>query len=271
MPEIIEVDFLKQEISDQLSGKLIIDAFLNKEKASNLNSSVFQSTLKGSSITGARRKGKILIIDMSNGVSLAFHFLLTGYMKLTSQCERDKFQAGLVFDDGCLVVGGLMGAACIKVLSTETVFSDELLKDLGIDALSPEFKFSVFKGILLTNKKKTIKQVLTEQSLIAGIGNAYSDEILFEARVSPLRLCETLSEKEIRTVYDSIFVIFEEARKYGGESELSFVHLNGEKGKMQQHFKVHKREGEKCFNCSGLVATVKIKGRTSYFCPECQK
>jgi formamidopyrimidine-DNA glycosylase len=271
VPEIIEVDFLRQEINSQLVDRVVLDAFLNKEKASNVRSSEFSNILKGKTLLGARRKGKILIVDFSSNISLIFHFLLTGFMKLVFPCERDKFQAGLIFKSDCLVIGGLMGAACARIVSSEEVFNDEILRDLGIDALSPKFTYDAFKNIVLTNQKKSIKQVLMDQRVIAGIGNAYSDEILFEARIYPLRKCGTLTEKDLKKLYEAIFSIFEESRKFGGESELSFVHLSGEKGKMQEHFKVHKREGEKCIKCGNTVAVLKINGRTSYYCPVCQK
>jgi formamidopyrimidine-DNA glycosylase len=271
VPEIIEVDFLRQEINDQLIDRVVVDAFLNKEKASNLRSSEFKSKLKGTTLLGARRKGKVLIIDFSHDVSLVVHFLLTGFMRLASPCEKDKFQAGIIFTNDCLVIGGLMGTACVNLVDSKKVFEDKALKGLGIDALSPEFNFNAFKELVMVNQKKNIKQLLTDQSLIAGIGNAYSDEILFEAKVHPLRRCNSFDEREIEKIYGAILGVFEEARKYGGESELSFVHLNGQKGKMQEHFKVHKREGEVCPACGGKVASLKANGRTSFFCPECQK
>lgn len=271
MPEIIEVDFLRQEINDQLVDRVVVDAFLNKEKASNVNSFEFKSKLSGTTLTGARRKGKVLIIDFSHNVSLVVHFLLTGFMKLVLPCEIEEYQAGLIFRNECLVIGGLMGTARVNLVDSKKVFKDEALKDLGIDALSPEFSFNTFKELVMINEKKNIKQLLTDQSLIAGIGNAYSDEILFEARVHPLRKCNSFNEREIDKIYGATLAVFEEARKYGGESELSFVHLNGQKGMMQEHFKVHKRAGKYCPNCGGKVSSIKINGRTSFFCPECQK
>lgn len=272
MPEIIEIDFLRQEINSQLIGKTVADSFLNKEKASNVSRNEFAGILRGKSIIGARRKGKVLILDFTGNISIIVHFLLTGYMRLSSAFDISKLQAGIIFSDGnCLCIGGLMGNAFVRLIKTSEVFLDRNLKVQGVDALSPDFTLQVLEKIILLNPKKFIKQALTDQHLIAGIGNAYSDEILFKAKILPTRRCGTLSNYEEKALYESIFLVFEEARAYGGESELSFVHLNGEKGHFNEHFKVHKREFQKCNDCDSLISSTKIDGRKTYFCSLCQK
>jgi len=109
------------------------------------------------------------------------------------------------------------------------------------------------------------------QEIIAGLGNAYSDEILFNSKIHPKRKCGTLLETDSREIYDSIFAIIEKSKRCGGASELSFVHLSGTKGEFHKHFNVHKKEREKCPVCGSLIQSVTVGGRTSYFCPKCRR
>lgn len=271
MPEVIEVDFLREEVSNLLKGKEICEVSLKKASLSNMSEVNFSDILKGKHITGARRKGKVLIIDLSGGFSILIHFLLTGFMRIYKEYPND-IQVSIRFcDDICLGIGGIMMGGFIKVVPSESIFTEEGVKELGIDVLDPCFTAEKFAQIVRLNRNKRIKAVLMDQHIIAGLGNAYSDEILFQARVRPDRKCSTLRDEEILAIYKSIGKVFEESRSYGGESELSFVHLDGRRGEFHEHFKVHKQENKDCPECGGKIVVMKIGGRGSYFCPNCQK
>ncbi len=272
MPEIVEIEILRKEISNLLTGKKIKKVIINKKTILNTSEDEFSSLVKGKEIIGARRKGKVLVIDLSEGISIIIHFLLTGFMKLTENCDTEKVQVGFLFEDGkCLAINGIMKGGFVKVLKSEDVFNDPSLKKLGIDAMSSELTAEKLLEIFQKNKKKKIKQVLMDQSIISGIGNAYSDEILFDAGISPLRKCGDITLDESKRIINSMKKVFREAENFGGASELTFVHLNGKKGEYHKHFKVHKRAGEPCVGCGGLIESVKINGRMSFYCPKCQK
>jgi formamidopyrimidine-DNA glycosylase len=272
MPEIVEIEFLRREVIEQLKGRTIKKVIVNKDSLLNVSREQFSLLVSGKQIVNARRKGKVLIIDLSEEISLVIHFLLTGFMRLTKPCDEDKVQIGFILDDdNCLAINGIMRGGFVKVLKSSKVFDDPALKKLGIDAMSPEFTKEELKKILLKNGKKKIKQILMDQSLIAGIGNAYSDEILFRAGILPMRKASTLTESEINKLFSAFSEVFADSEKYGGASELTFVHLDGKKGEAHKHFLVHKRAGEKCVNCNSIVEVTKINGRSAYFCPKCQK
>ncbi len=272
MPEIVEIEILRKESQQLLSGKQIEEAVVNKENILNISGGEFSRLVKGAKFVNSRRKGKILILDLSNDFSVVIHFLLTGFMKIVDQCDKNKVQVGFLLSDGsCLYIGGIMRGGFVKLLKTNKVFDDESLKKLGIDAMSLDFTLEKFNRILAENGRKKIKQILMDQSLIAGIGNAYSDEILFIAGVRPDRKAATLTDEEAEKIFKAIFEVFKESEKFGGESELSFVHLNGKKGEFQNHFKVHKREGKPCPRCGTLIKLIKVNGRSTYYCPKCQK
>ena len=272
MPEIVEIEILRKEVIDQLSGKTIKEVVINKEGLLNMSGEKFSPLIVGNEIVNARRKGKVLVIDLSNDVSLAIHFLLTGFMRLVDKCDRDKVQVGFILNDGkCLAINGIMRGGFVKALDSAKVFEDPALKKLGIDAMSPAFTKDELKKILIKNGKKKIKQVLMDQSIISGIGNAYSDEILFKAGILPMRKASSLTEEEIDKLYEAFGEVFKTAEKYDGASELTFVHLDGRKGEAHKHFFVHKRAGEPCLVCGTPIEVTKIGGRSAYFCPHCQK
>ncbi len=272
MPEVVEIDFLKDEVKNILKNKRVAEAFINKEVISNVTSSQFNEELKGKTLLDTGRYGKILIIDFSMDTSLIIHFLLTGFLKTTGKNESYIAQAGIIFEDGiALTINGIMAGGFIRLHKKSDIQSDESIKRLGIDVLNKEFNYECFHSIIKKNEKITIKEILINQEIIAGLGNAYSDEILFNANVYPARKCSSLHRMEIEKLYQSIFQTIEEAKAFGGASELGFVHLDGSKGSFHKHFKVHKREGMNCAVCGAKINTVKIKGRTSYYCPICQR
>ncbi|MGC8788549.1 MAG: bifunctional DNA-formamidopyrimidine glycosylase/DNA-(apurinic or apyrimidinic site) lyase [Caldisericum sp.] len=272
MPEIIEVNFLKDEIASAFLGKRVVEAILRNEKIANIKKKEFEKELTGELLEDVKRHGKILILKFSNDKYLLIHFLLTGYMRLIEESEKEKTQAYLKFDDErSLGIFGIMSNGFIHFHKGKKIEDLEELKELGIDVLDEKFTVEKFKEIVEENKNKTIKDILLDQSIIAGLGNAYSDEILFESKIHPKRKAKDLSFAEVETIYKNIFKILEKSKKFGGASELSFVHLDGTKGVFHKHFSVHKKEGEKCPVCGTQIETIKIGGRTSYFCPKCQR
>ncbi|BAL80969.1 Fpg/Nei family DNA glycosylase [Caldisericum exile] len=272
MPEVIEVNFLKDEIASTFIGKKVVEAILNNEKISNVCKNEFEKELKDEVLKDVARHGKVLILKFSNYKYLLIHFLLTGYLRLIDDSEKEKAQAYLKFDNGKSIgIFGIMSNGFIHLHETKNINNLDEIKELGIDVLDEKFTLENFKKIILKNGTKRIKDILLDQSIIAGLGNAYSDEILFVSKVNPKRKGGYLSEDEIESIYKNIFFVLEKSKKYGGASELSFVHLDGSKGHFHEHFLVHKREGEKCPICGTPIETTKIGGRTSYFCPKCQR
>jgi len=116
-----------------------------------------------------------------------------------------------------------------------------------------------------------IKKVLTDQSLISGIGNIYADESLFWAGIQPERKAGSLSEKEVEVLHSSIIKSLKIGLRWGGTSDNNYVNTEGKKGEGQEHLQVYGREGEKCNRCKGKVKKIKLNGRGTHFCPDCQK
>jgi formamidopyrimidine-DNA glycosylase len=116
-----------------------------------------------------------------------------------------------------------------------------------------------------------MKSLLLNQHFVAGIGNIYADEILFLSGVRPDRTADTLTEDEKERIYHNMRHILERGIIYGGTSFSDYVNAFGEKGSFQEELKVHQREGEKCYSCGTKIKKIKVSGRSTYFCPQCQK
>ncbi len=168
-----------------------------------------------------------------------------------------------------LALSDLRKFAKVELWDSDKLKKSRELNELGPEPLDKNFTFQIFKNVL--PKKGKIKQVLMNQAVVAGIGNIYSDEILWEARVYPLKDVSKLSEKELNEIYQVIKKILKTAIKLKGESFSDFRRTSGEKGNFDKERKVYQKEGEKCFHCGATIQRVKLGGRSAHFCPVCQK
>ena len=148
---------------------------------------------------------------------------------------------------------------------------DKIIASLrvGPEPLDKHFNFTKFKGIV-SGKKRSIKTVLMDQGNIAGIGNIYSDEILWLAKINPLRLVNGLNETELKHVYSHIKPLLKKAIKFRGTSISDFKDTAGVPGEYKKFLKVYGRAGEKCPRCGSLIIKVKINGRSGHYCSKCQ-
>lgn len=283
MPELPEVETIRLGLQDKILGKKIEDVEVNVAK-------IFQGSanqIVGAKFKNIRRRGKILIIDLDNGKSLVIHLKLTGQLVYHQNGSRATFGhpipfAGTTlpsktthvifsFEDGSkLYYNDVRKFGWIKVVKTDEVEKIKAIQEFGPEPLTKEFTENRFKEIV-QNRKKPIKLVLMDQTEIAGVGNIYANESLFLAGISPLRKANTLTEKEIEKLYKSLLQVLKEGIKYGGSSENAYVNALGEKGEMQNHFRVYAQAGEKCPKCEGKVKRIVLGGRGTFYCPDCQK
>jgi formamidopyrimidine-DNA glycosylase len=146
---------------------------------------------------------------------------------------------------------------------------DKAFDELGPEPLEPEFTAEVLESIL-KKRKSPIKPTLLDQTLIAGIGNMYADEALFEAKIHPLRAADSLSPAEYRKLYKAIRHVLTAAIESKGASISNYIRPGGELGHAHFSFKVAHRRGESCPICGGPVERMVVRGRGTYFCPKCQ-
>ncbi len=289
MPELPEVETIRLGLQKYLVGQRI-------EKLEVRLPKIFQGSAKqieGAKIIGVRRFGKGLVIDLSNNYSLAIHIKLTGQLIYRGpetakvvNVSKEKIGGELpnkwthvIFKldkNSFLYYNDLRQFGWIKIVKTDDVKNLPFFKELGpeppvaasigVQPLTQE----LFEGVIKSSNV-AIKPLLMDQKKIGGIGNIYANDALFDARIDPRRRAKTLSDEEIKILYDSILKVLKLGLKEGGATEVNFVNALGQEGGYQNHFLVYGREGEKCKRCGETIKKIKLGGRGSYFCPVCQK
>ena len=289
MPELPEVESTVLKLKREILGRKILSFWTdfpqNIKKPTSL--SFFKKLLLKNKILEIKRRGKNILFFLSNDYVLLFHLKLTGHFLLgnwerkkgkwipkTKDSLSDRVNSYLHFilwlDDGRqLAISDLRKFT--KIMLFERGELKKELGKLGLEPLEKNFTFEKFKEIIKNKKKGIIKKVLIDQTLIAGIGNIYSDEILWRAKVHPKKEIDKLSDKHLKKIYKNMIVLLKEAIKLGGESFSDFRDIFGKKGLFDKKRRVYKREKEKCYRCGFLIERIKIDRRSSYFCPNCQK
>lgn len=257
MPELPDVETFLNYFREHALGKEITDVKVFERKTlRNSNENELQKLLLHDSFKSVERYGKWLIIKTQKGNYLAMHFGMTGYLEFTkkdkiSRSTRLSFElngAKLLFVDQRKFGG-------IEIIKNKK----ELIKkhELGIDALNIEW--TGFKK-LFREKRGSVKQILMDQSVISGIGNIYTDEILFQAAIHPNSLTSHLTDKQLKMLFTKMQMVLKSSIKH---------HANPEEFP-KNYLTPHRRKGESWPACHGEVQTLKVGGRTTYFCPAVQ-
>lgn len=281
MPELPEVETIRRFLSQKIIGKKIKSIEVLKPK-------MFKGNLQkviGAKIVDISRRAKVLFIKLSGGKNLMVHFKLTGQIVWVPQAGKQiTFGHPIPFagtelpaktthiiisiDGGKLFYNDLRQFGWIKVVDEKAV--EKAKAKFGPEPFSKEFTLDYLKNIF-SRSRKAIKLVLMDQDKIAGIGNIYANDALFEAGINPLKPANSLKEKEIEKLRISILKVLNEGIKYKGASDQTYVQPTGEKGSYQERFRVYQQEGKKCRKCGGLIKRAKVGGRGTFFCPQCQK
>jgi formamidopyrimidine-DNA glycosylase len=290
MPELPEVETTVNELKRKVLKRTFLDIWTDAKGLIKKPKS-FEEFKKGiikRKIEDVKRKGKLILFELSGKKTLLVHQKLTGHL-LVGVWEfkdgkwvpkekgplEDKMNSfiHLMFwlDNGKMLgLSDLRKFAKVELWDSDLLKSSKEFKEIGPDPMDKSFTFDKFKERIKSRKGK-IKQVLMDQKVIAGIGNIYSDEILFEARVNPFREVKSLSEEELKRTYQAMRDILTKAIKAGGESISDYRKPNGSRGEFDRYRKVYRREGEECPRCGAIIERKKIGGRSAHFCPRCQK
>lgn len=270
MPELPEVETTVSELKEKIIGRKILKVWTDFEKMFKPNFLEFKKGVIGRTIKEISRRGKNIIIKLDSGKYILIHQKLTGSLLYGNKIEGRYIHLILSLDKGELVLSDLRKFAKAAFIPDLENYPD--YKNLGPEPLSREFSLEKFEEIIKKSKGK-IKKVLMDQEKIAGIGNIYSDEILFEAKIPPLRETQSLKEKETKTIYQAIKKILEKAIRAKGTSVSDYRRPSGEEGGFAKFLKVYQREGELCprRGCGGKIQRLKFNSRSAHFCPKCQR
>ncbi len=286
MPELPEVQTIVSDLNKKIIGKKIVDVWCDWPKILQKPKRIreFKKKIKGAEIKKAWRRAKFIIIDTSFNLSIIFHMRMTGHLLLFNPQLKIKNHDPIIEDP----VNRFIHFKLIFADKTELWFSDmrkfgtialvpqnEVLKEKSLAKLGPEpldekFTFTVFSKQLGGQRGK-IKQVLQNQEVIAGIGNIYADEILWEAKVHPKKLVSSLTPTNLRNIFTAIKKILAKAIVKRGTSVADFRDTAGKKGFYNGMRKAYQRTGEPCMRCGKKIKRIVIGGRGTHYCPKCQK
>jgi len=271
MPELPEVETIKRQLNRKVKGKKIksVEVRLNKFVKYPLNK--FKKLVEGAKISQVERRAKLLIIKLSNQYCLIIHLKMSGQLFYQGQPNKHTHLIYHFSDGSRLIHNDLRKFGFVKVVS-EKELSNFLKKEkYGPEPLSEEFTLNLFKKMLAKRGKSKIKPLLMDQGWLAGIGNLYSDEILFLAKVLPTRTAGSLESAEIKRIYQGIKKILTLAIKKQGSSADLYLDTAGQEGDYLPLVKVYGRQGQPCYICGTEIERMKIGGRSAHFCPKCQK
>ncbi|PLT35584.1 Fpg/Nei family DNA glycosylase [Bacillus sp. V5-8f] len=269
MPELPEMENYRLLLSEKLTGRAITGIQINRVKSINVSPEEFQAKVMSQAVSSIERRAKHLLFHLNNGSVLLLHLMLGGWMYFGR--EEDKpdrtIQVQLSFGGDQLYFIGLR-LGYLYLYAGET--ARQKLADLGPEPLHFNFTLDDFFN-LTAGKRGRLKMKLVDQHFIAGIGNCYSDEICFHAKVLPTRDINKLAEPEITKLFHSMRFILQDAIKHGGYMENPVFNGDTITGGYDSLCKVYDREGEVCSQCGAIIIKEIISSRKVFYCGSCQK
>lgn len=268
MPELPEMENYRRLLSEHIINLPITRVVIHREKSLNVPAEQFIGEVTGLRVIFVERRGKFLVFHMNNGRRLLLHLMLGGMLYYGTEEDRPdrNTQVEISFGANTLYFIGLRLGYLHLLSAKET---EETLKPLGPELLDRRMNKERFTE-LIKGRRGSLKSLLVNQHVIAGIGNCYADEIAFEAGLLPSAKLQDLSEESIGRLYDAAVKVLPEALEHGGYMESPFMAGDTLTGGYDEMCKVYDREGESCVRCGGVVNRIELTGRKAFFCPSCQ-
>jgi formamidopyrimidine-DNA glycosylase len=271
MPELPEVETIVRGLQKTVVGKKIRSIKVIFPGIVKQDTKKFRKNVEKAKIIRVRRRGKYILIDLSNGNTILAHLGMTGNFLLVKSSsplnKHDHLIIRFYENHKELRYNDQRKFGKIKSFFTFKEKTVSELKKLGPESLN--ISSSDFVD-LFKKRKGRIKSALLNQQILAGLGNIYADESLFEAKIHPEQKAEKLSPRKLKELRQAIQIILRKAIKTGGSSIENYYNVNGEIGSFQLQHKVYGREGLFCKRCKTKIKRIKISQRSSYFCLKCQ-
>ena len=274
MPELPEVETIRKTLIQFIEGKTIEDVQVYWPRIIKYPEDVeiFKTQLIGQTFINISRKGKFLIFHLDD-YDLVSHLRMEGKYSVHPNNEpRDKHtHVTFTFTNGeHLRYNDVRKFGTMHLFEKGTCFNVKPLKQLAPDPFEKSFTLEYLQE-KLHRTRRAIKNVLLDQTVIAGLGNIYVDETLFKAKIHPLRRANELTEEEVKQIKKYARETLHEAIIQGGTTIRSYVASDGEMGMFQQELYVYSQEGEPCVHCSDKIIKIRLSNRGTHLCPTCQK
>ncbi len=271
MPELPEVETVCRQLEPELEGRRIERLEVDDPRwCRPMAPAELEAAVAGRTIERLGRRGKYLLLGLDGGQTLIMHLRMTGNLVLVEDDENPRhLRARFLLDDGrelWFTDPRRFGEA---LLLDDAQLDAHFAPRLGVEPLSDEFTPELL-GEIAAGRTAPLKSFLLAQKGVAGVGNIYADEALFRARLHPLSPAGSMKPEHLEALRDAVVAALEAGIDGGGASIDDYRDGRGEKGRMQDEFLVHTREGEPCPRCEGTVERIVVSGRSTYFCPACQ-
>ena len=282
MPEMPEVETVRRGLTPHLSGSIVSFVDLRRPNLRFPFPENFEEILIGAKIERIDRRSKYLLFRLSNGYTWMSHLGMTGVWTVGSEGKGKHDHVYFEFDDGLktAVYTDHRRFGFMDIFQTSNESEQKWLATLGPEPLTEDFTVQVLKSNL-HGKRSPIKSALLDQRVVSGLGNIYVSEILFRSKISPIRTAAEVAGKsnrvntKIQRIFDNTNQVIAEAIMVGGSTISDFRGVSGESdlGYFAQQFRVFNREGEECIkeNCKGKILRIVQSGRSTFYCPKCQK
>ena len=272
MPELPETTVISEDIRTLAGGKRVLRAAVFRPDVTNVEMGEFGAWLVGKTLLGTGRLGKIIVLDFGDVVGV-IHLVISGrVLPLDGWREPDRMNTAILEfgDEGETLVLAFtrLWLGYFNLYEPDEVQNHPLISRLGPDPFSPEFTVGYLTRAF--GRKANIKGLLLDQSVVAGLGNIYVDEVLFAANVHPTRRANTLNPEEIGKIHAATRDILSRAIELRGTTFDSYHDAFGETGKFQHHLQVFTRAGEPCPVCGTEISKLKVAGRGTHVCSTCQ-
>ncbi len=267
MPELPEVETIRNELLPYVIGRTITGVTLFWERIVRSPSvEEFVSKVVGQEITGLTRRGKYLFFNLSGGELLVMHMKMTGSLLIDP--TDDRFTRAILYLDN----GSALHFWDPRKFGVVWLAEDDsdVSSKLGPEPLEDEFTVEILTR-LLQKRTAPVKPVLLDQSVIAGIGNMYADEALFDSKIHPLKPAGSLSRAEVKRLHASIVKVLRKALYKKGASVRNYIRPDGKPGTAHDEFNVAHGVGKNCPDCGTPIQRIVVRGRGTYLCPNCQR
>ena len=273
MPELPEVETVRAALEPVISGQTIAYVRLTRGDLRWPLPKDLDKNLVGRRCSAPKRRGKYILIDLSNRETLLIHLGMSGAIRLYSHKpnfeKHDHFS--VEFTSGqWIVFSDPRRFGHLDLFKSAATPKHPLLFCLGVEPLSDSFTELVLTS-MMRGRKTLIKSALLDQRLVAGLGNIYVNEVLFRAGISPNRKAGSIVEQRALRLTNAIKVVLREAIKAGGTSLRDHIQPGGEIGYFVQNLRVYGRAGQSCVDCGQAIKQIIQSGRSSFYCPSCQR
>jgi formamidopyrimidine-DNA glycosylase len=276
MPELPEVELVARALAKLVTGRRILAAELLRPRlAPDSSPRRFASQLRGARVERVGRRGKHILIHLDGGLVLVVHLRMTGrFLYLPLDAPLPKFTHAILYldDDHRLVFSDQRHFGLMKIVPEAELYETKELRRLAPEPFSDEFT-PAYLHATLSRSRRTLKETLIDQTRVTGLGNIYAAEVMFLARINPFARAHEISRRRVPRLHRAILDVLSESIAHGSTLNVDPENIDGSytEGGYEGRWRVYDREDEPCPNCGARIRRVSHAGRSTYFCPRCQR